>query len=256
MTGTGFPADAHREPLGRNTFVYVTPRHTFNTDTLLLADFAAPKAKEICADLGTGCGTIPLWWAERCRPTRVIGIELQEEACQLARRSALENGDQDFLTIRQGDIRALPDGDFPRDLHLITCNPPYQAAGTGILSGGTSEQTARHETACTLEDLARTAQACLRWGGRLCLCHRPHRLTDVMTTLRAFSLEPKRLQLVQQRQEKDPFLFLLEARRGGNPGIRLLPTLFLQDDKGKDTPAFRRILGDYRQNGREKEETI
>ena len=85
MTGTGFPADAHREPLGRNTFVYVTPRHTFNTDTLLLADFAAPKAKEICADLGTGCGTIPLWWAERCRPTRVIGIELQEEACQIGR---------------------------------------------------------------------------------------------------------------------------------------------------------------------------
>ena len=71
-----------------------------------------------------------------------------------------------------------------------------------------------------------------------------------------FSLEPKRLQLVQQRQTKDPFLFLLEARRGGNPGIRLLPTLFLQDDQGEDTPAFRRILGDYRQNGREKEETI
>ena len=48
------------EPLSPEISVLTTPQHTFNTDTILLASFSSPKRQELCADLGTGCGTIPL----------------------------------------------------------------------------------------------------------------------------------------------------------------------------------------------------
>lgn len=59
------------EPLSPEISVLTTAEHTFNTDTILLASFAAPKSRELCADFGTGCGTIPLWWAARSRPARI-----------------------------------------------------------------------------------------------------------------------------------------------------------------------------------------
>lgn len=205
------------EPLSPAISVLTTPQHTFNTDTILLASFSAPKRQELCADLGTGCGTIPLWWAARSRPKHIWAIELQEQAAEQAQCSVERCGLSQLISVVQGDIRDLPSIPGMEDLHLISCNPPYQAAGAGIPSQGQQEQLARHEFTCTLEDVARVARRRLRWGGRLCICQRPQRLADAMVVFREYGLEPKRLRLVQQRPEKAPFLFLLEARRGGIP---------------------------------------
>ena len=44
------------EPLCGGARVLVSPQHTFGTDAVLLAHFAAPRPRERWADLGTGCG--------------------------------------------------------------------------------------------------------------------------------------------------------------------------------------------------------
>ena len=80
------------EPLSPAVSVLTTRQHTFNTDTILLASFSAPKRHELCADFGTGCGTIPLWWAARMRPRQIWGVELQEQAARQAEESVRHNG--------------------------------------------------------------------------------------------------------------------------------------------------------------------
>ena len=50
----------HWEPLTGGARVLVSREHTFGTDAVLLADFSAPRPGELWADLGTGCGVIPL----------------------------------------------------------------------------------------------------------------------------------------------------------------------------------------------------
>ena len=159
-----------------------------------------------------------------------------------------------LISVVQGDIRDLPSIPGMEDLHLISCNPPYQAAGAGIPSQGQQEQLARHEFTCTLEDVARVARRRLRWGGRLCICQRPQRLADAMVVFREYGLEPKRLRLVQQRPEKAPFLFLLEARRGGNPGLVVEPTLFIEGTQEGLSPEMAAIYGEYRQLAGKKQE--
>ena len=58
-------SDEKIEPLGNNMSIVVSESHTFGTDAILLANFAAPKRKDTLCDMGTGCGIIPLLWCKK-----------------------------------------------------------------------------------------------------------------------------------------------------------------------------------------------
>lgn len=236
------------QPLSRKTSVYVSQNHTFNTDTLLLASFSQPRAGETCADLGTGCGTLPLLWCDRSAPAHVYGVELQEEACALARHSVRVNELEGKIEIIRENIKSLKQTRLlPFNLDLIACNPPYKPNGTGFHSVRENQRIARHEIACSFTDIAETTASLLRWGGRFFCCMRPERLCDTLLTLRLTGLEPKRLRFVQQRKNKAPFLFLLQANRGGRPGLTVGPVLLIETEDGSLTPEMTEIYGDYKE---------
>ena len=98
--------------------------------------------------------------------------------------------------------------------------------GAGLRNPDERMENARHECTCTLEDVAKAGRDVLRFGGRFCLCHRPERLTDLLCSLRACGLEPKRLQLSAHGPDRPPSLVLVEAVRQGRPGLEILPTLY------------------------------
>ena len=219
--------DEHLEQLDEALHLIVSPAYTFTTDSLLLARFAAIRSRETACDLGTGCGVIPLLWCAE-KTGEITAVDVQEAACAQLERSLSFNGLKDRVTIVCADLRQkhplLPAGAFD----LVTMNPPYYAAGTGKQSRDNSDRLAKHETACTLEDAVAAAARLLQNGGRFCLCQKPERLTDVLCTLRAHRLEPKRIRFAAQSAQKAPFLVLVEARHGGNPGVRVEDLLTLQ----------------------------
>lgn len=237
----------HLEPLSREISVIVSNVHRFNTDTILLAAFSVPRPGEACADFGTGCGTIPLIWCARAKPKQVYAVEIQEDACDMARRSVERNGLTGVITIVHDDIKNLRAGgsQVPHNLDLIACNPPYKAEGAGLKNPDESLRVARHEVACSFADIAAASSARLRWGGRFCCSMRPERLCDTMAELRGAGLEPKRLRLVQQRAGKAPSLFLLQANRGGKPGMAIDPVLLIERETGGFTEEMIQIYGEY-----------
>ena len=79
------------------------------------------------------------------------------------------------------------------------------------------------------------------------MCQRPQRLYDMMHTMQQAGIMPKRLRFVQQRQGKAPGLFLLEGRKGGNPGMTVEPVLFIENEIGGFSPEMLEIYGDYKQ---------
>lgn len=229
------------EPLGRGE-IALSETHRFGTDAVLLADFAAPRAGETVCDLCTGCGILPLLWCLCARPPqRIVGVELQAEAVALLTASVEKAGLQERIEIVPGDLREpslLAAGRFQR----VTCNPPYFAPGSGAVSADEAARLARHEgVGCSLADVAEAAARLLQWGGSFSLCHRPERAVDVMTELRRCGLEPKRLQFVQKRAESAPWLLLCEAKKGGKPGLAVLPPLILYEADGTPTAEHRRI---------------
>lgn len=237
----------HLEPLGNGISIYVSDSYHFSTDTILLADFSKQSGHKKCAELGTGCGTIPLLWCRHNRNLEISAVEIQPDACTLAQKSVDYNNLGGSIKIINADLKdlngRLPFGYFD----LVTCNPPYKIGGGGITNPQSTKQIARHETECTLDDICRTASKLLQFGGRFCICQRPERLADVMESMRKFSIEPKILRMVQQRKSKAPKLFLLEGRRGGSRGfLNVMPTLFIEDDSGNFSDEMMNIYGSYK----------
>lgn len=217
--------------------VCVSPEHRFGTDAFLLASFAAPRAKDRVCDLGTGCGIIPMAMLKKAPPAHIVGVELQEQAFRQFQLSIAASGCAGQVAAVHADLCRIAAGDrFPAlPLHsfdLVTCNPPYKKAASGILSELTAEQIARHEVACTIEDVCAAADRLLKYGGRLCICQRPERLCDVISAMQIQHIEPKRLRFVAKNAASPPWLFLIEGRKGSKPFLKVEPLLIIQGENG------------------------
>lgn len=220
---------------GGYRFVYDDALFRPGTDTFLLSSLPRLKAGIRVCDLGCGTGLLGLLLLQRQPALRVTGVDIQAEAVALARRCAAENALEDRFTILQADLRKIrthfPAGQFD----LAVCNPPYYAPASGYLAEADAIRTARSEVSCSLEDVCRAAAYLLRWGGSFCMVHKPERLTDILCTLRGAALEPKRLRFVCKTGQDAPSLLLVEARRGGKPGLTVEPPLILQHSDGTPT---------------------
>lgn len=237
------------EPLAPGCQVLVTREHGFSTDTLLLAAFSQPRRGERCADLGTGCGTIPLLWRARGEPGPILAVELQSQAAEQARRSVERSGYEQHIQVVEGDVRDYKALLPCQGLDRVACNPPYTLPGAGAASPDPQRRAARQGDCFSLEDLAQAARYSLKHRGRLCLCLPVRRLAEALGLFPRWDLEPKLLRLVQQRRDKAPYLFLLECRRGGRPGgLEAAPTLLLEEDGGGPTRELLEVYGSYRDN--------
>ncbi len=235
-----------KEPLGNGFFVSVSKNHTFGTDAVLLSNFAATKKIKKHCDLGAGCGIISMLLLRDGITESSVGVEISDEAVMLATATAKEYAKESF-TVLHSDLKELK-GKLPfGDYELVTCNPPYKASGAGILSEGDRDIVARHETMCTLEDVIEAGSHLLRSSGRLCICQRPERLADIIDLMRKYKVEPKRLRIVCKKAGEEPWLVLIEGRRDAKSGMRIMPPLFVYDEKGEYTEEMLKIYGPYKE---------
>lgn len=233
------------EPLGNGIEIFVSKNHTFGTDAILLASFARPKKSDVACDLGTGCGIIPMLWCRENAPKKIIGVDIQEEAADLAAASIEHNKLGEKFSFVHSNLMDLKGKVENCSFNLVTCNPPYKASGAGIISESSADKIARHESACTLEDIIAVGAKLLQTSGRFCMCNRPERLCDMMAAMRKEKIEPKRLRLVCQRRGEEPWLVLLEGRRCGNSGMRIEPTLYIEEN-GELSKEMIEIYGSYK----------
>ena len=205
-------------------------RHSM--DALLVAHFAAPRPADRVLDLGCGNGAIALLLAHRHPPLRVVGLEIQPALASQALRGAQVNGFQDRLEIVEGDLRRIGSLLPPAGFDLVLCNPPYREVGRGRLNPDPERRQAKHEMSATLQEVIAAIRYALAPKGRACLIYHASRLADLLTRLRAERLEPKLLRPVHSFLGADAELILVEARREGRPGLRVLPPLFVYQARG------------------------
>lgn len=211
------------------------------TDSVLLADFARPGNARRGIDLGCASGAIALLLLAKSEKLHMTGLELVSEAAELARENMKRNGLEGRSEIICGDIREHRSLFSPGSFELVTVNPPYFPVERGGVAPEQGRAGARAEIACTLQDICASSAWLLRTGGRLCMVHRPERLSEVFCAMSAAGIEPKRLRLVCHRADKAPSLVLIEGRRGGNPGLTVEPCLYLSNADGSESEEYKKI---------------
>lgn len=215
------------EDIGSELKICSTDDHHFGTDAILLFDFAEVKRKDRVCDFGTGCGIIGVLTAKKCS-NQVFGVDIQPKAVAQAKISAQMSGLMDRFTPILADIKELKGCFSAGDFTLIFCNPPYYKVGSGKISDNEAKVIARQEIKCNIDDIACEAYKYLCDKGRLCVCHKPERLADVMASFRKYKIEPKRIQFVKSGAEKSPWLFLIEGRKNASAGLKVLPDLVIE----------------------------
>jgi tRNA1Val (adenine37-N6)-methyltransferase len=215
----------------------------FGMDAVLLAHFADVRPGDRVADLGTGTGIIPLLLSGHTKAGSIVGVEIQPEMAEMAERSVKMNNLQDRIRIMHGDLRQAHETLGRSNFDVVTCNPPYERKGCGVVCRDAAWAIARHEEACTLGDVARAAYSLLRQNGRLELIIRADRAVEALLTLKEARMEPKRIRLVCPSIGHSPNLMLAEATRDGNTGVHWDPPLVVYGPDGAYSPELQKIYG-------------
>jgi tRNA1Val (adenine37-N6)-methyltransferase len=215
---------------GRIEVIQSRSGYRFSVDALLLSGFAGVKEGDRVADLGTGCGIIPLLLLCSRGAGAVVGLEIQEGLAGQASRNALLNGAGNRMFVVLGDLRRPPlkSGSFD----LVVSNPPYRKAESGRINPDRERAIARHEIRARLGDVVRAARVLLKAKGRLAVIYPAERSVDLLVRMRASDLEPKRLQFVYPGRGGGAKLVLVEGVLGGRPGLKVLPSIVDQGEYG------------------------
>jgi len=214
----------------------------FSLDSTLLADFVVitSKTKNII-DLGTGNAPIPLFLSLKTDAS-IVGIDIQEAAYDLARRSVELNNLQGQILIKHQDIKGIHKKYENGSYDIVTCNPPFfKYIESSNVNKNTFKTIARHEVLVTLEDVIKEAKRLLTTKGSLYLVHRTERLMDMMVLLHKHKFSVKRIRFVYSKAGEQSNMVLLEASNNGLTIVKVDPPLIVHQDDGY-TDEIKRIF--------------
>jgi len=211
---------------GRLKIIQSKRGYRFSIDAILLSEFVTIKPEDIVADLGTGCGIIPLILLLTKPVGYVFGLEIQADLADQAARNAVLNGFDHKMGVILGDIKYPPLA--PSSADVVICNPPYRKKNNGRINPDSQRAIARHELLASLSDILDAARRLLRAHGRLAMIYPAYRLLDILVIMRGFNLEPKRIRIIYPSLQSEAKLVLIEASSGGRVGLKILPPLIDQ----------------------------
>ncbi len=216
---------------------------SYSLDALLLADFAyVPIKKGKLLDLCTGNGIIPLLLSKRTRGN-LYGLEIQERLANMATRSVAMNNLSEQINIIEGDLKQHQPKLQQSNFDVVTCNPPYFKTPNDNEKNKNEHLTiARHEVCCSLEDVIKACKLYVKPGGKVALVHRPGRLVDLITLMREYKIEPKRLKFIYSKRGRPAIMILIEGVRDGKADLEILPPLYLYNDDDTYTEETKRII--------------
>ena len=230
-------------------------RFCFGMDAVLLSAFAVensdknvvvektPMDGKRVLDMGTGTGILPILLAAKTTARELVGLEIQKDSAEMAKRSVLLNDLQDRIRIVEGDIKEAANLFDAASFDVITCNPPYMIGGHGLKNPDGPKAIARHEILCDLEDVVKAAARCLKPGGKFYMVHRPFRLSEIIVLMHDYRVEPKRMRLVHPFADKEPNMVLIEGVRGGKSRMTVEAPLVVYESQGKYTQEIYEIYG-------------
>lgn len=220
-----------------------TEMFNFSLDSVLLPNFVTlnKNVKKIM-DIGCGNAPIPIILSTKTKAD-ILGVEIQEKSYDLAKKSVDINNLNDQIKIINDDINELYLNLESDSFDVITCNPPFfQVKDNSKLNKNDYKTIARHEIKLNLDDIFKIARKILKNNGNIAIVHRPERLIDIIDTMRKYNIEPKRIQFVYPKKDKEANILLVEGTKNGNKSFKIEPPIYTHNENGEYTEQVKKYF--------------
>ncbi len=241
---TAISSGETRDTILGGRLALIQPKHgyRFSVEAILLGRFVRANKRARVLELGSGCGVISIMIASMYSAREVVAIEIQPDLAEMIARNAALN---DLGSIRAicADLRHRKiTGVEPASFDLVVANPPYRAASSGRENLNDGRRVARGESSATLADFVAAARRYARHAAAVAFVFTARRAAELISTMRAKKLEPKRIRFVHPRIAMPASVMMVEARVGGGIETSIEPPLILYDRPGIYTNEARSLL--------------
>lgn len=266
------------ENLEINDYMIYQDKDSFNfgIDAVLLANFALRAGSQcsplqrnegsqvsplqVC-DFCTGALPIPLiMYAKRktflSENVKFTAFEIDKDQVELCNKSIAYNKenvedakciDEDITVINDDIKNIFNDREKYKSMYesfdMLTCNPPYIKAGSGITNLNDKKIVARHEVLITFEEICKAASLVLKSNKKFFIVHHSERFTEISEMLKSFSFEVKKVQFIYPRVDKPSTLCLIESVKNAKAGLKVLEPIIVFEKDGTYTKMVQNIYG-------------
>lgn len=246
-TTPGECSDSSRDQLLGNRITLHQPVNGYRVaiDPVILAAAVPAKPGEQVLDVGCGTGAAALCLAARVPDVAIAGLEIQSEMIRYALRNVTANDVKARVQIMQGDISSPPLEIQDRIFDHVMTNPPFMAEGSGNPPPDPVRAMATVEGAQGIEPWIAFPASILKHKGTLTMIHRADRLADILSLMsgrfgdiRVYPLWPG------PEADKPAKRVMVQARKGINAPLTLLPGMVLHREDGSYTPEAEAVLAD------------
>lgn len=204
----------------------------FGIDSVLLANFITLKPGERIAELCAGTGVISFITLLRYPKAKIYLLEIEDLYLKALTFGIAKNSLEKEAFAIKGD--ALKPPFKPSLFDVIFSNPPYFKRESGRKSPSEIENLARREEKFNLKSFLRATSSLLKNGGRFYLIFTAFRFAELIYSLKETKLEPKVIRHVHSYPGDEARLVLIKAIKGSREETRILPPLFIYQDRGKN----------------------
>ena len=221
-----------------------TEKFKFSIDSILLANFVTlNKSVDKILDIGTGNAPIPLMLTKRI-DAKIDAVEIQNESFDLAIESVKYNNLDNQINLIHGDIKELYKEMQNNSYDVIVSNPPYFKSNTKV-PVNECKKLARNEQTLSIKDIFIISKKLLKDGGNIAIVIDTERLVEVLELMKKNSIEPKRIQFVYPKSIKNSKIMLVEGTKNGNPGIKVLNPIYIQNEENNYTKYIENLLNNF-----------
>lgn len=217
---------------GNLKIIQNTEWFSFSLDSVLLANFVKINNKMKIIDFCSGNAPIPLFLSTKTQ-AKMIGVELQKEVFDLARKSISINNLENQIEMLNMNVKDISNIYETDTFDLITCNPPYFKIGEKSNTNKNDiKAIARHELTLNLNEIFKVAKKILKNNGRIAMVHRTDRLMDIICAMKKNNIEPKRLKIIYPFDNSKSNMILIEGSKNGKVGLEIEKSIVVHNIDG------------------------
>lgn len=196
-----------------------------NTDTTVLGEFLEVYRYDTILDIGTNNGSL-LLYANRFTPKKLIGIDINKEALEIADMNMKLNNITNYELIHTdaNTYRGEP-------VDVIVCNPPYFKKTKDSINSSKNFVLAKHEDSLPLDNLICTIKKNLKQEGKLFFVYQSSRLQELMEVFSKYKIKVKVMKFVYNVNKKNSNVVLIKAVNGGKLGLEVEKPIIIKNMK-------------------------